>query len=69
MRKLSKNFYGQRQTVEAMSGGCAGGNCVCYTFDCYCNTPNPDDVKLKNSGQSSQNTTEKNTYTYRVVNG
>lgn len=64
MRKLSKNFYGQRQTVEAMSGMCANHTCVCYSFDCYCNST---DVGEQQSGQRTQNNQENYIYRTKVV--
>jgi hypothetical protein len=39
MKKLNKNFYEQRKTVEAMLGLCANNKCACdYPYDCFCSS-------------------------------
>lgn len=43
MKKLNKNFYNQKGTVEAMTGSCSYYGCDCAAGDCVCNNP------LKNS--------------------
>ncbi|MCI9379108.1 MAG: hypothetical protein HFI06_11475 [Eubacterium sp.] len=37
MKKLNKNFYEERKTVEAMLGLCANNKCACdYPYECFC---------------------------------
>ncbi len=36
MRKMNKSFCEQRNTVESMTGICAGGNCTCNYDPCEC---------------------------------
>ncbi len=54
MKKLNKNFYEQRKTVEAMLGLCANNKCACdYPYDCFCKN---QDVNHNSFMREYQNT-------------
>lgn len=62
MKKLKKNFYEQRKTIEAMTGLCANNKCACITFDCECN----GSIPAQGSMQATQNYNNKTAYTTNV---
>ena len=49
MKKLNKNFYEQKSTVEAMTGSCKYYGCDCAAGDCVCGEPTKESYTTWNN--------------------